>query len=117
VESATWVDSAVNNVWRIGDLFLRISFRGDRTRLHREAMLLDALPSAIPRVEVVDADGLEWMLSKAVTGDNLATIANAIALDGYRAAIVQLAELLAVLPDWSPPAPVAAALQGEARAA
>jgi hypothetical protein len=49
--------------------------------------------------------------------DNLATIANAIALDGYRAAIVQLAELLAVLPDWSPPAPVAAALQGEARAA
>src|SRR3954466_15893490 len=62
-ESATWVDSAVNNVWRIEDLFLRINFRGDRTRLHREALLLDALPSPIPHVQVVDvgnADGLEW---------------------------------------------------------
>jgi hypothetical protein len=61
VESARWVESAVNNVWQIENLFLRISFRGDRGRLHREAALLGALPSQIPHVEVVDvgdSDGL-----------------------------------------------------------
>ncbi|MEY2472301.1 MAG: hypothetical protein QOK28_1630 [Actinomycetota bacterium] len=116
VESARWVDSAVNNVWQIDELFLRISFRGDRRRLHREAALLGALPSQIPHVEVVDvgdADDLEWMLTKAVPGDNLATVAVSLPPDTVRSAIVQLAEMLAVLHDWSPPAPVAAALQAK----
>src|SRR3954452_6463671 len=113
VKDAVWVESAVNNVWRIGDLYLRISFRGDRTRLRREAMILEALPPAIPHIEVVDvgrADDLEWMLSKAVAGTNLATITNRLPVDEYRRYMVQLAESLAVLHDWSPPAAVATAL-------
>jgi aminoglycoside phosphotransferase len=116
LESARWVDSAVNNVWQLGDLFLRINFRGDPARLRREAVLLDALPSSIPHVTIVDvgeSDGLEWMLSKAERGDNLSAVADELSLDQFRAAIVQLGELLAVLHDWVPPAVVAAALQAK----
>lgn len=113
-DSATWVESAVNNVWRIGELFLRINFRGDRTRLHREAMLLESLPAEIPHIEVVDVghgDGLEWMLSRAVGGQNLAKIADGLRPEEHRLAIVAFAQLLAALHDWSPPPHVAAALR------
>lgn len=116
LESATWVESSVNNVWQIGGLYLRISFRGDRQRLRREAMLLETLPSSIPHIDVVEVgetDGLEWMLSTAKIGRNLDTVAAELPADELRDAIVQLAEVLAVLHAWVPPPQVAAALRAK----
>ena len=47
-----------NDVWRVGDLVLRICWRGDRARLPREAVLLAHLPDAVPHAPLVDgADG------------------------------------------------------------
>jgi hypothetical protein len=36
-----FVESNNNDVWKIGDLYLRVAWRGDRSRLTREAALME----------------------------------------------------------------------------
>ncbi len=42
------VESESNDVWKIGDLFVRVCWRGDRARLERERLVATHLPEGIP---------------------------------------------------------------------
>lgn len=44
-----------NDAWKIGELVLRICWRGDRTRLQREALILEHLPDEVPHVGLAAA--------------------------------------------------------------
>lgn len=114
-DSPTWMHSSVNNVWQIaGGLFLRINFRGDRHRLRREAQVLDALPTSIPHLDVVDAgeaEGMEWMLTLPARGSNLD--AAAARPNNLRAHMAALGRLLRDLHQWTPPPHVHALLRNK----
>lgn len=63
------VDSESNEVWRIGDLYVRICWRGDRARLFREAQVATLLPPEIGYPEILgvgEDDDISWMVTRAV---------------------------------------------------
>jgi len=64
-----------NDAWKIDELVLRICWRGDRTRLQREALILEHLPDEVPHVRLAAAgviDDLTWTLTHWVPGTMLA---------------------------------------------
>jgi aminoglycoside phosphotransferase len=116
--SPMWIESAVNDVWRIGDVFLRVCFRGDRSRLAREALLLAALPSSIPRPDVVavgETDGLAWMIAHALPGTTLRQLV--VQTPGSEATlrplVEEMANMLHSLHDWVPPHAIVQALEAK----
>ena len=105
-EQARFLVSDSNEVWRVGDVVLRICWRGDRQRLLREAELVRALPAALRAPQVLDigrAGDVTWELARYVPGvapdDSILDLA-AVQL---RALTEQLAEILRALPAWRPP--------------
>ena len=63
-----------NDAWKIDGLVLRICWRGDRTRLQREALILEHLPDEVPHVRLAAAgvnDDLTWMLTHWAPGTML----------------------------------------------
>ena len=63
VSGARLVPSNNNDVWRLGTGYLRVAWRGDRSRLAREAELLGRLRGFLPVPEVLDCGGgdrLSW---------------------------------------------------------
>jgi aminoglycoside phosphotransferase (APT) family kinase protein len=116
--SPRWVESAVNDVWRVGDLFLRVCYRGDRSRFEREALLLAALPASIPRPEVFavgETDGLPWMITHALPGAALRDIAFGAPTSEatLRAPVEEMADMLRSLHEWVPPPAVLEALEAK----
>lgn len=113
-DAPTWTHSSVNNVWRIeGGLFLRISFRGDRMRLRREAELLKALPRSVPHLDVLDVgatEDLEWMITLPAPGTNLAADAD-ITQEQLHARVSEFGGLLRDLHQWTPPPHIVALLR------
>lgn len=102
-----------NETWKIGELVLRICWRGDRSRLQREALVLEHLPDEVPHVRLADAgviDDLTWTLTHWVPG----TILSHGWADRDRAqrrtAAEQLGHALRALHAWEPPPEVRAAL-------
>jgi aminoglycoside phosphotransferase len=66
VDSARLVPSNNNDVWRLETGYLRVAWRGDRSRLAREAELLERLRGLVPVPEVLDRGGddrLSWSLT------------------------------------------------------
>jgi Phosphotransferase enzyme family len=66
VGGARLVPSNNNDVWRLETGFLRVAWRGDRSRLAREAELLGRLRGFLPVPEVLDCGGddrLSWSLA------------------------------------------------------
>jgi hypothetical protein len=57
VDGARLVPSNNNDVWRIEAGYLRVAWRGDRSRLAREAGLLGRLPGFMPVPVVLDLGG------------------------------------------------------------
>lgn len=102
-EEADPLASDSNDVWRIGELILRVCWRGDRARLTREALVLAHLPDQVPHAPLVDSgavDDLTWMLTRRLPG----TVA------GDRADLRPLGTALAALHAWDPPPEVRAVL-------
>lgn len=69
VDGARLVPSSNNDVWRLDIGYLRVSWRGDRRRLAREAVLFAAIKDAVPVPEILDYGGdsrLAWSLSAPV---------------------------------------------------
>ena len=66
VDGARLVPSNNNDVWRLEHGYLRVAWRGDRSRLAREAELLGRLQGFLPVPEVLDCGGddrLSWSLA------------------------------------------------------
>jgi aminoglycoside phosphotransferase len=102
-----------NDAWRVGDLVLRICWRGDRTRLQREAVILEHLPDEVPHVRLADAgviDDLTWTLSHWVPGTMLSAAWPSLDAAQRRTAAEQLGHALQALHAWEPSPEVRAAL-------
>jgi hygromycin-B 7''-O-kinase len=101
-----FVESNNNDVWKIGDLYLRVAWRGDRSRLTREAALMEALAGVVPVPEVVAVGGdnsLSWSISRAAPGRLLGDLCTPPFPSELRGVMANLAEVLRDLHSWSPP--------------
>lgn len=97
----------------IGDVVVRICWRGDRTRLEREALLLANLPDDVPHVDVLDSGeshDLTWMVTRRVDGDVLHDVWTRLTEAEHRLAITEIASILAALHGWRVPDHVRAVL-------
>ena len=99
---------ASNDVWDIGDSFLRVCWRADRDRLVRDAKLVDALPEGVPHAPVLAygrTTDLSWVLSGRVPGTPLSEMAMLSNVGGpvLRDVFRQVARVLRTLHDWVPP--------------
>ncbi len=113
---ASPLGSDSNDAWRIGDAALRICWRGDPTRLHREALVLGELPDDVPHPELVDAGwvgDLSWTLTRWVDAPVLRDVWAQLSPRDRGAATDQLARALAALHAWEPvrPPPVRSATE------
>jgi hygromycin-B 7''-O-kinase len=71
VSGARLVPSNNNDVWLLDAGYLRVAWRGDRSRLAREASLLLRLRGVVPVPAVLDCGGddrLSWSLTTSVPG-------------------------------------------------
>jgi scyllo-inosamine 4-kinase len=109
IDGAVALVSASNAAWRVGDVVVRISWSGDRARLAREVAVLAHLPASVPHPELLghgSTDGRTWTLTRWVPG--------AVAIGTWRTMSPprrdrlarQLADALATLHAWSPPAEI-----------
>src|SRR5438477_6628211 len=75
--SASPLESHSNDAWLLGDVVVRICWRGDLGRLEREALIMGHLPDSIPHPSVLDAGRdaeLSWTITRRLEGDNLRDI-------------------------------------------
>ena len=108
-----FLESFSNDASRMGDVVLRVCWRGDRSRLIREAALAAALPAAIGFPEVLGAgesDELSWMLCRKVHGQGLGAVWFDMPDTRLRTVMADYARVLNVLHAWSPTEPIAAML-------
>lgn len=90
----------------MGSLVLRVCWRGDTSRLLKDAAIAEALPKVLrhPKVVAVGArDELTWVLTEFIDGRNLASNWASMSRNDRRVAIHRSAEALQVLHDWQPP--------------
>ncbi len=90
--------------------YLRVAWRGDRSRLAREAELLVALREVIPVPEVLDNGGddkLSWSLTRAVPGTVYEHLFVPPASAGLRDLACEAAALLRALHSWPVPGKLA----------
>ena len=114
VSGARLVPSNNNDVWRLGTGYLRVAWRGDRSRLAREAELLGRLRGFLPVPEVLDCGGgdrLSWSLTAAMPGTPLADLCVPPAPPGLRDLAREVATLLRALHSWPVPEDLAEMLR------
>jgi aminoglycoside phosphotransferase (APT) family kinase protein len=109
------VESYSNDAWllddrRLGAVVLRVAWRGDRTRLTREAEVLRQAPSGIRGPQVirdgrtsVDSFPLSYALTRRIAGQPLFEQWQRLTAAQRRSAVAQLAEALRQLHRWTPP--------------
>src|SRR5438876_8113809 len=105
------LESYSNDAWLIGDVLLRICWRGDRSRLVREALIADALPKDVPYPGVIahgDCDGLTWLATRRVVGQRLEDAWPEMDSALRRRCAEQLAAILRSLHRWVPSAELGA---------
>ena len=106
---AVLLPSDSNDAWRVGDVVVRICWRGDRARFEREALVADALPASIPAARVLDVGWdaeVAWLVSAAVDGIQLNEAWPALDLADQRRSVIQTGEALAALNGHAFPAAV-----------
>lgn len=95
-----------NDTWKIGDCVLRICWRGDARRLHREALLLERLPSSVPHPELIgvgDVEDLSWTVTKWVADAfNLSSVWHMMSERDREHSVVQLGAAMESLHAWEP---------------
>jgi aminoglycoside phosphotransferase (APT) family kinase protein len=114
VDNALLLESDSNDAWRIDDAVVRVCWRGDPTRLRREALVLQSLPETVPHPELLGvgtSSGLTWTLTRWVSGE-LASGAWRTMRPSERDRLLEdLANAFHSLHEWSPPPEVAAAIE------
>jgi aminoglycoside phosphotransferase (APT) family kinase protein len=114
VRGARLVPSNNNDVWRLDAGYLRVAWRGDRSRLAREAELLERLRGGLPVPEVLDRGGddrLSWSLTAAMPGTAYEHLCVQPAPAGLRDLVREVAALLRALHSWSVPGELAEMLK------
>ncbi len=104
-ESAQWLPSNSNDVWRLHDVVLRVCWRGDRRRLLRELQISQELPSSLLHPAVLgaaDHEGLTWQLTRYIPGAVLADTWLEMERSRLREIVAQLAQMLKTLHGWTP---------------
>jgi aminoglycoside phosphotransferase (APT) family kinase protein len=110
---ATPLPSASNDTWRIGDLVVRVCWRGRVDRLIREAELSSSLPVEVRCPPVVQAghDGdIAWTVTRHLPGRPVTQIWPSLGTSTRRYLIAQVSATLHALHTWTPPARVHAML-------
>lgn len=108
------VESESNDVWSIGELFLRVCWRGDRARLEREMLVAAHLPDGVPYPAVVASgrdEALSWTVTRRLPGSTVSALWDTLSVDERRAVIRQHAQILEALHAWRPPPGVSEALR------
>jgi aminoglycoside phosphotransferase len=114
VSDARLVPSNNNDVWQLEAGYLRVAWRGDRSRLAREAALLGRLDGVLPVPEVLDCGGddrLAWSLTTAMPGTAYEQLCTKPGLAGLRDLAREVAALLRTLHSWPVPEELAEMLQ------
>jgi aminoglycoside phosphotransferase (APT) family kinase protein len=114
VSGARLVPGNNNDVWRLDAGYLRVAWRGDRSRLAREAELLGSLRGFFPVPEVLDCGGddrLSWSLTAAMPGTAYEQLCVQPAPPGLRGLAREVAALLRVLHSWPVPKELAEMLR------
>jgi aminoglycoside phosphotransferase (APT) family kinase protein len=96
---------ASNDVWDLGESFLKVCWRADRDRLLRDAHLVQSLPREIPHALVEDfghAENMSWVLSSRVRGVALSDLAPTITSSDARNLAREMASTLETLHQWQP---------------
>jgi aminoglycoside phosphotransferase (APT) family kinase protein len=112
IAGARLVPSNNNDVWRMPAGYLRVAWRGDRSRLAREAELLHRLRGVVPVPEVLDRGGddrLAWSLTAAVPGTPLAEVSPTA--PELRDLVRESADALRTLHTWPVPDELAGSLR------
>jgi aminoglycoside phosphotransferase (APT) family kinase protein len=113
-DDAQYIESWSNDAWLCDDVVVRVCFRGDRSRLAREAAIGVALPVEARYPKVLDYgedDGLAWMVVTRVAGTPLWERWKTMPERALRPIAAQLADILRVLHAWTPPAELLAQLR------
>ena len=115
-----------NDAWllddrRLGEVVLRIGWRGDVGRIRREAAVAEALPPGVRGPTVLGAGRtavgdlpLAWSLTRRLRGERLDVAWASLSEDARRSAIAQLAERLRALHRWRPPPALVATVRERA---
>ena len=85
--------SPSNDVWLIDSLVLRICWRGDRTRLAREAVVAAHLPAEVRYPALVGSgtvDDLAWTVTRKVDGVRLDAMWSTLDIERQRSAMRDL---------------------------
>lgn len=101
------LESYSNDAWQVGDKIVRVCWRGDISRLLREASVACALPREVPYPPVIDYGTdheVSWMITTRLEGEVLSHAWPKLDRAERRSAIRELAKALAALHMWSPPA-------------
>jgi aminoglycoside phosphotransferase (APT) family kinase protein len=110
VDSARLVPSNNNDVWRLETGYLRVAWRGDRSRLAREAELLGRLRGLVPVPEVLECGGddrLSWSLTTGMPGTAFEQLCVQPASPPLRDLAREVAAMLRALHSWSVPGDLA----------
>jgi aminoglycoside phosphotransferase (APT) family kinase protein len=105
---------ASNDVWDLGDTFLKVCWRADRDRILRDARVNQALPKEIPHALVHDVGrtaNFSWVLSARVPGVAFSDLSADLSESAARDLMSQIAEILASLHSWLPDSSVRQVLQ------
>jgi hypothetical protein len=108
------LETESNDAWRIGDLVVRVCWRGDRARLQREMLVATHLPEGIPYPTIISGgrdEVLSWTVTRRLPGVALSDLWDSLPIDQRRAAIRQHAQTLKTLHAWQPPPRVSEALR------
>jgi hypothetical protein len=114
VSGARLVPSNNNDVWRLEAGYLRVAWRGDRSRLAREAELLGRLHGFLPVPAILDYGGddqLSWSLTTAMPGTAYEHLCVQPAPAGLRDLAREVAALLQTLHSWPVPRELAEMLR------
>lgn len=104
-EAPRLLESYSNDTWLVGDVVLRICWRGHRGRLVREGSIGRSLPKGVPYPEVIawgERDELTWLATRRVHGETLEVAWQRMSIAARRACTSQIAGILHDLHAWSP---------------
>ena len=119
VDEPRFLSSFSNDAWRLGDMVLRVCWRGDRQRFVKEAALAASLPREVGYPELVatgEVEGMTWMITRRVDGVTFDEVWLDPDAGRVRAILDDVAGKLRALHAWTPTGDAAALLRDHADA-
>lgn len=119
VEDPWFLPSNSNDAWRLGDVVLRVCWRGDRRRFVKEAALAASLPAEVGYPDLIaagESEGMTWMVTRRVDGVTLDEVWFDPDTGRVGAILEEIGVRLQVLHAWRPTGEAAVLLRNHAEA-